>query len=139
MISTDIEISDDMYIVQKSVAEEYRKNQTIPLPIIQPGTETPGGGEVPPIQSPTRPGDLFGGEQGTEKIFSLLRWAGEVTPQKWMNFYTKILSRFVTGGGLKLKVEIEVSSQEGISQQKVEQTKVALRELGLNEDVSAEK
>ena len=60
-------------------------------------------------------------------------------PQKWMNFYTKVLSRFVTGGGLKLKVEIEVKSEEGVSQQKVEQTKVALRELGLNEDVSAEK
>ena len=56
-----------------------------------------------------------------------------------MNFYTKVLSRFVTGGGLKLKVEIEVKSEEGISQQKVEQTKVALRELGLNEDVSADK
>jgi hypothetical protein len=56
-----------------------------------------------------------------------------------MNFYTKVLSRFVTGGGLKLKVEIEVSSQEGISQQKVEQTKVALRELGLQENVETTK
>ncbi len=137
MIGTDIEISDDMYIVQKSVAEEYRKNQTIPMPVVQPGTEVPVGG-VPPVQPPSRLGDFFG-EKGKEKTFSLLRWSGEVTPQKWMNFYTKVLSRFVTGGGLKLKVEIEVKSEEGISQQKVEQTKVALRELGLNEDVSADK
>ena len=138
MLGTDIEISDDMYIVQKSVAEEYRKNQTIPTPGVQPGTEVPVDG-VPPVQPPSRPGDLFGGEKGKEKTFALLRWAGEVTPQKWMNFYTKVLSRFVTGGGLKLKVEIEVKSEEGISQQKVEQTKVALRELGLNEDVEANK
>lgn len=138
MLGTDIEISDDMYIVQKSVAEEYRKSQTIPTPVVQPGGEVPVGG-VPPVQPPSRPGDLFGGEKGKEKTFSLLRWAGEVTPQKWMNFYTKVLSRFVTGGGLKLKVEIEVKSEEGISQQKVEQAKVALRELGLNEDVSVDK
>lgn len=134
MLGTDIEISDDMYIVQKSVAEEYRKNQTIPSSVVQPGTEVPVGG-VPPMQPPSRPGDLFGGEKGKEKTFSLLRWAGEVTPQKWMNFYTKVLSRFVTGGGLKLRVEIEVKSEEGISQQKVEQTKVALRELGLDENM----
>jgi len=139
MLGTDIEISDDMYIVQKSVAEDYRKNQTIPTPVVQPGTEAPVEGEVPPIQPPSRPGDLFGGERGKEKTFSLLRWAGEVTPQKWMNFYTKVLSRFVTSGGLKLKVEIEVSSEEGISQQKVDQTKVALRELGLEEDVITNK
>jgi aromatic ring-opening dioxygenase catalytic subunit (LigB family) len=70
---------------------------------------------------------LMTAKRARKKTFSLLRWAGEVTPQKWMNFYTKVLSRFVTGGGLKLKVEIEVISQEGVSQQKVEQTKVALR------------
>ena len=52
-----------------------------------------------------------------------------------MNFYTKVLSRFVSGSGLKLKVEIEVKPEDGITQQKVEQTKVALKELGLNEDV----
>jgi len=139
MLGTDIEISDDMYIVQKAVAEEYRKNQTIPTLVGQPGAEVPTGIAEPPAPPLTKPGDLFGGDKGKEKTFSIMRWAGEVTPQKWMNFYTKVLSRFVTGGGLKLKVEIEVSSQEGISQQKVEQTKVALRELGLNEDVSAEK
>jgi hypothetical protein len=133
MLGTDIEISDDMYIVQKSVAEEYRKNQTIPAPFGQPRADVPSGGEAPPTHTPTRPCDPFDGEKGKENTFSLLRWVGDVTPQKWMNFYTKVLSRFVTSGDLKLKVEIEVISQEGISQQKVEQTKVALRELGLSD------
>ena len=36
-----------------------------------------------------------------------LRWTGEVTPQKWMNFYTKVLSRFAAGKGLKLTVSVE--------------------------------
>ena len=29
-----------------------------------------------------------------------IRWRGEVPPQKWMNFYTKVLSRFVGAKGL---------------------------------------
>jgi hypothetical protein len=138
MLGTDIEISEDMYIIQKSVAEQYRDTQTVPVVGPQPGIELPTA-TTPSGQPSSQPGDLFGGKKGEEKTFSLLRWVGEVTPQKWMNFYTKVLSRFVTGGGLKLKVEIEVKSEDGVSQQKVEQTKVALRELGLNEDISAEK
>lgn len=33
---------------------------------------------------------------------------GEISPQKWMNFYTKVLSRFATAGGLKLTVTVDV-------------------------------
>ena len=62
-------------------------------------------------------------------------WAGEVPAQKWMNFYTKVLSKFAAGKGLKIKIEVEVSQADGISEQKVEETKVALRELGLDDDV----
>ena len=90
-------------------------------------------------QQPYLQGDFLAAKKEKKKPFLFCVGLGDVTPQKWMNFYTKVLSRFVTAGGLKLKVEIEVSSPEGISQQKVEQTKVALRELGLNEDVSTDK
>ena len=68
-----------------------------------------------------------------------LTWSGEVTPQKWMNFYTKVLSRFVTGSGLKLRIEVEVQPPEGVPQQKVDQTKTALRELGLEENLETKK
>ena len=134
MLGTDIEISDDVYIIQKSVAEEYRKTQTVPIAVTD--TAKP---EIPSSEGGRTPADMFPPGKGKEKTFSLLKWCGEVTPQKWMNFYTKVLSRFVSGSGLKLKVEIEVKSEEGISQQKVEQTKVALRELGLNEDIETKK
>jgi hypothetical protein len=63
-------------------------------------------------------------------------WTGEVAPQKWMNFYTKVLSRFATGGGLKLSVSIDVSPPAGIAAGKIEETKTALRELGLSETLS---
>ena len=50
-----------------------------------------------------------------------------------MNFYTRVLSKFATGNGLKLTVNIEVAPDGGVSQQKLEETRSALRELGLND------
>jgi hypothetical protein len=37
-----------------------------------------------------------------------LRWEGEIPSQKWMNFYTKVLSKFAASKGLKLTVRFEV-------------------------------
>ena len=74
----------------------------------------------------------------TRGAVARLAWAGEVPAQKWMNFYTKVLSRFAVGGGLKLTVQVEVAPPGGVSEQKVEETKVALRELGLGDDLKTE-
>ena len=67
-----------------------------------------------------------------------LVWTGDVPPQKWMNFYTKVLSKFSSGRALKLTVKEEASPEGGGSKQKTEETKTALRELGLNKDVTVE-
>jgi hypothetical protein len=83
------------------------------------------GNAPSPIPSPQTPG------AGART----LSWSGEIPPQKWMNFYTKVLSRFATGKGLKLVLTVDVSPDEGIPTHRVEETKVALRELGLNDDV----
>lgn len=134
MIGSDIEILDEVYIVQKSVAEAYRKDQTIPVaPIYGRGLGEGVVAPATPVHETQK--EIFGDEKRKEKKFSALRWVGEVSPLKWMNFYTKVLSRFASGSGLKLKVEIEVKPEEGIPEQKVEQTKVSLRELGLNEEM----
>lgn len=81
-------------------------------------------GAVPP-PPPSTP------QQGTKKI----AWNGEVPHQKWMNFYTKVLSKFASEKGLKISIKIQIEPDEGISTQKIEETKVALRELGLGDDV----
>ena len=52
-----------------------------------------------------------------------------------MNFYTKVLSRFALGHQLKLSLHVEVANEQGISEQKIEETKGALRELGVDEKV----
>ncbi len=51
-----------------------------------------------------------------------------------MNFYTRVLSRFAVGQGLTITVTAEVRDDAGISQQKIDETKVALRELGLGDE-----
>jgi hypothetical protein len=72
--------------------------------------------------------------EGINKIL----WNGEVPAQKWMNFYTKVLSKFAGGKGLKITINVEVSPKGGVSTQKIEETKVALRELGLTDDLKSE-
>jgi hypothetical protein len=64
-----------------------------------------------------------------------LKWTGEIPAQKWMNFYTKVLSKFAAAQGLKLTLSIEVSPEGGISAQKIEETRMALQELGLSADL----
>jgi hypothetical protein len=65
----------------------------------------------------------------------VLRWTGEIPPQKWMNFYTKVLSKFASGKGLRLTLSVEVAPEGGLSPQKIEETRVALQELGLTSDL----
>jgi hypothetical protein len=67
-----------------------------------------------------------------------LVWSGDVPHQKWMNFYTKVLSKFASSAGLKLTLRVEIAPAEGVSRQKVDETKVALRELGLKDLLEGE-
>ncbi len=67
-----------------------------------------------------------------------LVWSGEVAPQKWTNLYMKVLTKFVSSGELNLRVSIRAKPQGGVTKQQVEETKAALRGLGLNDNVEAE-
>jgi hypothetical protein len=78
---------------------------------------------MPSVQTPTIPGSL--------------KWSGEIPPQKWMNFYTKVLSKFVGSASLRLTLSIEINSAEGVSPQRIEETKIALQELGLSDNINA--
>jgi hypothetical protein len=64
-----------------------------------------------------------------------LVWSGDVPHQKWMNFYTKVPSKFAATSGLRLTLRVEVAPPEGVSPQRVDETKVALRELGLKDSL----
>lgn len=66
----------------------------------------------------------------------VLRWRGTVPPQKWMNFYTKVLTRFASSPELKLEVSFEVPLEKDQAQSKADDTKGGLKELGLGDNVS---
>lgn len=67
-----------------------------------------------------------------------LRWSGEIPAQKWMNFYTKVLTRLVASGGLKITVSVQANPPGGVADRQVEDVKTALRGLGLNDSVDVE-
>ena len=64
-----------------------------------------------------------------------LKWSGEVPAQKWMNFYTKVLAKYATSGGLRVQVSFDIAPDGGLLPQRIEETKAALRELGLDDSV----
>jgi hypothetical protein len=63
-----------------------------------------------------------------------LRWSGAVPPQKWMNFSTKVLTRFASSPELKLEVSFQVSIDRDQAQSKAVETLSGLKELGLEDD-----
>ena len=76
-----------------------------------------------------------GGSGATTPGRNKVRWSGHVPPQKWMNFYTKVLSRFASNASLKLQVSFEVSAETQQASGTAEEVKSSLRDLGLPENV----
>lgn len=66
---------------------------------------------------------------------SNLSWSGELTPQKWTQFYTKVLSKFTTDKLVDLSIKVTIEADGEISEQKINETITALKELGLNFDI----
>jgi hypothetical protein len=66
----------------------------------------------------------------------LIRWSGNVPPQKWMNFYTKVLTRFASLPDLKIEVSFEVHVPSEQAQAKLEETRSGLKELDLDDSPS---
>jgi hypothetical protein len=64
-----------------------------------------------------------------------LAWEGQVAAPKWRNCYTKVRSQFAASKGLSLSVRFELDGDGPISQQKIEETKVALRKLGRDDQL----
>jgi hypothetical protein len=140
LLGRDVEISDDVFLIQREVAEAYKagKVASLPVDVGEPavtGNALPsGGGGTTPSGIPP----VTYGKTPTQASIPRLVWSGDVPHQKWMNFYTKVLSRFAATTGLKLTLRVEVAPAEGISSQKVDETKVALRELGLKDSLEGD-
>jgi hypothetical protein len=132
--SHDVEISDDVFLIQRELAEAYKAGNS---PSTTGTSGTTGTSTTTGISVTTGISAPSGTSGGTGIPASIPRlvWSGDVPHQKWMNFYTKVLSRFAATAGLKLTLRVEVAPPEGVSPQKVDETKVALRELGLKDSL----
>jgi hypothetical protein len=129
--SHDVEISDDVFLIQRETAEAYKTRGISPEPNILVDPPLTDVDETIPTSKPK-------GNRPTPASIPRLVWSGDVPHQKWMNFYTKVLSKFAATAGLKLTLRVEVAPTEGVSPQKVDETKVALRELGLKDSFEGE-
>jgi hypothetical protein len=128
----DVEISDDIFLIPRELSEAYRASKIDPTPavVIEPkGTGSSGAPGTAPVAE-----DRASIPADNRRLV----WSGDVPPQKWMNFYTKVLSKFAATAGLKLTLRVEVTPADGVSPQKVVETKLALRELGLNDTLEGE-
>lgn len=73
-----------------------------------------------------------------KKTPGTLTWTGDVPPQKWSQLYMKVLTKLVSGGDVKLQLTIEATPKDGADEQIIEDTKAALRGLGLDDHVGRE-
>jgi hypothetical protein len=49
-----------------------------------------------------------------------------------------VLSKFATQVGLRIGLRVEISPEDGVSNQKVDEIKTALRELALPDEIATE-
>ena len=124
---TNVEISDQVVLLRREKALALKGTLLslleVPLPPQGVSEALPAGPQGTPQPTPATPSI-------PRKRY--LSWEGELFPQKWTNFYMKILSRFATDPNLRLMVRFDLSSEAGISQHEVEEVEIALRELGLD-------
>jgi hypothetical protein len=135
IMATDIDFTEEMFLITKETAEAYLKAKAVAVAAPPQPTDPVKKHQTPPLEpevkkpvEPTKPEQL---------TFANMAWTGEVPPQKWMKFYTAVLSKFAAAKGLKLKLTVEVAPEGGISKQKLDETKAALRELGLSDDLTS--
>lgn len=144
----DVEFSEDVFIITRETAEEFRERMTKAETEEKTGATTPvdggaiskgGNGDSTVDEAKTPP--VPEGQEDSEPagpvetdFFRKLSWTGEVAPHKWMNFYTKVLSKYASDKSLNLEVSFDASPESGISKERIEETKSALRELGLSPD-----
>lgn len=142
LMAGDVEISDEVFIIAREIAEAYKQSLVAP-PSLAPATPSgitypaqPSAPELSPIkETPTSSPVQASLALPPEQPLARLRWTGVISSQKWMNFYSKVLIKFVSGAGLKLTLNFEIAPPDGLTSQKVEEVKQSLRELGLGDNV----
>ncbi len=133
---------DEVFIIRRETAEAFASGVATKPPEPKAAGQAAAGGAVArgddggqpqptaPVTPPPDPAD--------QRVARIV-WEGDVPPQKWMNFYTKVLARFATKGGLSVSLQVFVEPPAGVSQQQIDELRSSLRDLGLNDHVEIAK
>lgn len=113
-----VEETEGVYKIT-AAANEISSSATVTVQKKDESKPTPPATPVPP--PPT----------GNIKI----SWSGIVDTKKWNVFYTKVLAKFVSNPNLRITVKFEVEEDAANAEQKKEETKTALREMGMEENL----
>ncbi|MEW6141783.1 MAG: IPT/TIG domain-containing protein [Chloroflexota bacterium] len=73
------------------------------------------------------------------KRFTTIEWTGKLPWQQWSQFYAQVLSAYLTEDVLSIDVYFKVGPEASISSEKLEETRAALRELKLSDEMTAER
>jgi hypothetical protein len=134
----DVEVSDDVFVIQRELAETYKAGTVSPTPQVVAGSGAIGGPATTGFSDAIDTSPVTDTKPPITASIPRLVWTGDVPHQKWMNFYTKVIAKFAATAGMKLTIRVEVAPAEGVSPQKVDETKIALRELGLKDSLESE-
>lgn len=135
--AADVEIGKDVFVLRKEDAAKIQAaldaGRPPKVPTVRPPSPTdPRVGETP---GPTTPRSSPPPSLSPRTVASF-RWEGDVPWQKWTQLYNKVVSRF-SMKGLKLRVIVEVApSSGGVSEQELEETRTALKDLGLPSELT---
>jgi ParB family chromosome partitioning protein len=143
-VKSKVAAKPELVQITKETAEAYEAAAAQPATTPNPIADlfpSDGSPVNPPKTQPVgatpalKPSGTQSGLEPTQLTLGLT-WSGEVPSQKWMNFYTKVLTKLGVGSELSLNVKVKCNPKGGVSQQKIEEIKSALRELGLDDNLS---
>jgi hypothetical protein len=147
---SEIDIADDVFIIKRETAEAYKKSLTAPAPaekpelVLSPVPENvaypiPVAGTHPVVKDGRSDPPSLEENTPLPAAIARLRWSGNIPPRKWTNFYMKLLTKYAAvGNSLSLHLNLEISPEGGLSQQDIDEIRMALRELELNGGVATE-
>jgi hypothetical protein len=133
LAEADVEISDDVFILKAEDAQKLLEPPRLAQLLVQPPQASMKPGQQQSFTCSAR--DQYGQHSSPLPHQHVIRWSGEIPPQKWMVFYTKILTRFVSTKELKLRVSFEVPAEGDQGAAKANETRTGLKELGLDDNV----
>ena len=69
---------------------------------------------------------------GDQSTYALMAWHGELTKQKWMLFFTKVLKDIENDKGITINLDLSITDSKAIGLDKIKEIEAAMREFGLN-------